>query len=235
MSRKLAKEIYRFLFPALLLAILTFTPAAALTITTTQKLVVLDPGHGGSDPGITSTTHVLEKHITLKLARMTSQMLSQQYRILLTRTTDISLSAAQRAAFANQNRADFFVSLHLHSLKKNKGFFFFFDTPDQKPLHHNTNWKTQSLAHRNKSRQAAALFAKKLQGHYKKNQNKKDNALSGPSAAIPLEGLLMPGILAEPFAISHIPGTKIAQERFLAPYASILARSIEAFFQKETP
>jgi len=235
----LAKEKYGFLLQALLLVALTFTTADALTIKTTQKLVVLDPGHGGSDPGITSTTNILEKHITMKLAQLTAQMLNQQYRVLLTRTTDRYLPTAERAVFANQNRANLFISLHLHSLKKNKGFFFFFDTPDQKPISKATNWKTQALTHQGKSRQAAALFAKKLQTHCKKTQNKKgdskDNALSGPSAAIPLEGLLMPAILAEPFSISHLPATKVEQEDFLTSYARILAHSIEAYFQQKKP
>ncbi len=234
----MAKEIYRFLLKALLLVALTFTTADALTITTTQKLVVLDPGHGGSDPGITSTTNVSEKHITMKLAQLTAQMLDQQYRVLLTRTTDQYLPTVERAVFANQNRADLFISLHLHSLKKNKGFFFFFDTPGQKSLR-NATWKTQALSNQDKSRQTAALFAKKLQTNHKKTQNKKgknsDDTFSGPSPAIPLEGLLMPAILAEPFTISHFPVTKNEQEDFLTSYARILAHSIEAYFQKETP
>ncbi len=225
----MAKEIYRSLLIIALLAIIPLTTADALTITTTQKLVVLDPGHGGNDPGITSATNVFEKHIAMKLAQMTAQMLSEQYRFLLTRTTDLYLSAAERAAFANQNKADLFVSIHLHSQKKDKGFFFYFDTPDQKQLQSPTNWKTQGLAHQYESRQAATLFAKTFQG-----QNKKDRAEYAPTAAIPLEGLLMPAILAEPFTISHLPNTKIEQERFLAPYARMIAQSIEAYFQEKT-
>jgi hypothetical protein len=41
----------------------------------------------------------------------------------------------------------------------------------------------------------------------------------------------MPGILAEPFTISDIPGTITEQEEFLAPYARMLGRSIEAYFE----
>ena len=201
--------------------------ADELTIKTTRKLVVLDPGHGGNDQGIISTTGILEKQIVLKLALMTAQMLSDQYRSLLTRTTDISLSETDRTAFANQNKADLFLSLHLHA-KKNKSFFFYFDTPDTASANSSTSWRTQGMTHQDKSRQGAKLFAKIFQ-----DLNKGTRPDFGPAPAIPLEGLQMTAILAEPFTISDIPGTIAAQENFIATYAKTLARSIEAYFENK--
>jgi N-acetylmuramoyl-L-alanine amidase len=223
-SRKLPKEISRLLFIAALLTVFLPCTADALTIKTTRKLVVLDPGHGGTDPGITSTTGILEKQIVLKLARMTAEQLSDQYQSLLTRTSDIPLSGADRAAFANQNRADLFLSLHLHA-KQNKSFFFYFDTPDTLPAKNSTQWRTQGLLHQPKSRQAAALFAKIFQ-----DLDKEAIPHAGPAPAIPLEGLQMPAILTEPFTLSDIPVTASDQQEFLFPYAKKLARCIEAYF-----
>lgn len=120
----MTKEICRLLFIAALMTIIIPCMADALTIKTTQKVVVLDPGHGGRDTGIISTTGILEKQIVLKLARITAELLNDRFRILLTRTTDTSLSAAGRAAFANQNKADLFLSLHVHT-KKYKLFLLF--------------------------------------------------------------------------------------------------------------
>jgi N-acetylmuramoyl-L-alanine amidase len=75
-SRKLTKEISRLLFTIALLTIFSPYMADALTIKTTRKLVILDPGHGGSDPGITTTTGIREKQIVLKLARFTAKLLN---------------------------------------------------------------------------------------------------------------------------------------------------------------
>ena len=201
--------------------------ANALTIKTTRKIVVLDPGHGGKDTGITSATGILEKHIVLKLARMTAELLNDRYYPLLTRTTDTRLSAADRTAFANQNKADLFLSLHLHA-KKNRNFFFYFGTPDTTPATNTAKWKTQGLAHQHKSKQAAALFTKIFQ-----NLNKEAKPHSGPAPVIPLEGLQMTAILAEPFTLSDIPGTTAEQQAFLTPYAQRLARCIEAYFENK--
>jgi len=224
-SRKLPKEISRLLLIAILLAVFLPCMADALTIKTTRKLVVLDPGHGGSDPGITSTTGILEKRIVLNLARMTADLLSNRYQTLLSRTADVSLSANDRAAFANQNKADLFLSLHLHA-EKNKSFFFFFGTPDSSRVKDDTQWRTQGLLNQHKSRQAAALFAKIFQ-----SLDKEAGPHFGPAPAIPLEGLQMPAILTEPFTISDIPGDPADQQDFLAPYAKKLARCIEAYFE----
>ena len=227
MSRKLTKEISWLLLAAALLTIIPLPMADALTIKTSRKLVVLDPGHGGVDSGIISTTGIHEKQITLNLARMTAQRLSDQYYPLLCRTTDIRLSETERAAFANQNMADLFLSLHLHS-ENNRGFFFYFDTPDTAATSPGFDWRTQALNHQDKSKQAATLFATIFQ-----DLGKKTKPFSGPAPALPLEGLRMTALLLEPFSISDIPGTADEQERFLASYAEMIARSIEAYFEKE--
>ncbi len=223
----MTKEISRLLFIAALLTILFPCMADALTIKTTRKVVVLDPGHGGKDTGILSTTGILEKQIVLKLAQMTAELLNDRYHPLLTRTTDTRLSAMDRTAFANQNKADLFLSLHLHA-KKNTSFFFYFGTPDTLPATNTTKWKTQGLAHQHKSKQAAALFAKIFQ-----NLNTETKPHSGPAPVIPLEGLQMTAILAELFTISDIPGTAVEQQDFLTPYAQLLARCIEAYFENK--
>lgn len=223
----MTKEISRLLFIAALLTILLPCMADALTIKTTRRIVILDPGHGGKDTGITSTTGILEKQIVLKLAQMTAELLNDRYHPLLSRTTDTRLSATDRAAFANRNKADLFLSLHLHA-KKNKSFFFYFGTPDPTPVANNTEWKTQGVSHQHKSKQAAALFAKIFQ-----NLHKETRPHSGPAPVIPLEGLQMPAILAEPFTISDIPGTAVEQQDFLTPYAQLLARCIEAYFENK--
>ncbi|MDR0464803.1 MAG: N-acetylmuramoyl-L-alanine amidase [Treponema sp.] len=92
--------------------------------------IVIDPGHGGRDPGAVGTiaangknTQVNEKDITLRVALALRDRLTQTYpdkRILMTRDTDIFISLEQRADMANsvivkENEAVIFISIHANS------------------------------------------------------------------------------------------------------------------------
>lgn len=81
------------------------------------RTIVIDPGHGGSETGAVSPGGVLEKDLTLQLARELESKLAQrlQVRIVLTRYEDANLPHDTRTAIANQNQADLFVSIHLNS------------------------------------------------------------------------------------------------------------------------
>lgn len=81
------------------------------------RTIVLDPGHGGSETGATGPEGTLEKDLTLLIAQQLAARLEEQLgvRVVLTRTTDVDLGLDERAALANQLRADLFVSIHLNS------------------------------------------------------------------------------------------------------------------------
>jgi N-acetylmuramoyl-L-alanine amidase len=74
--------------------------------------VVLDPGHGGNDEGTGSGSTFSEKRFTLALAQAVAAGLSPKHRVELTRSADIELAPADRAAVANHLKADLMVSLH---------------------------------------------------------------------------------------------------------------------------
>ena len=77
------------------------------------RVVVLDPGHGGSDPGVIAGKAV-EKDLTLELAKLLRTEIEHRLhaRVVLTRGDDRDLSAEQRAEMANRARADLVLSLH---------------------------------------------------------------------------------------------------------------------------
>jgi N-acetylmuramoyl-L-alanine amidase len=76
------------------------------------RVVVLDPGHGGADPGAVSGP-VVEKDLTLALAkRLRTELESQGIRVVLTRNDDRDLPAETRAEIANRVSADLVLSLH---------------------------------------------------------------------------------------------------------------------------
>lgn len=85
------------------------------------KTIVLDPGHGGKDPGAVANG-VKEKDIVLKLAKSLKPLLEQQlgYEVILTREDDTFLSLEERTAIANTKGADLFISLHVNAHRSGK-------------------------------------------------------------------------------------------------------------------
>jgi len=78
--------------------------------------LMVDPGHGGKDPGAVGPTGVREKDITLKLALKVGNILTTQgVKIGYTRTTDVFLELNDRAAMANKADARCFLSIHINS------------------------------------------------------------------------------------------------------------------------
>ena len=95
------------------------------------RKIVIDPGHGGKDPGAPGyLKKVWEKNITLKLAKQLAVKLRDQLNceVILTRSTDKYIALEERTAIANTKKADLFISLHCNASKnKNlKGFETYF-------------------------------------------------------------------------------------------------------------
>jgi N-acetylmuramoyl-L-alanine amidase len=82
------------------------------------KTIVIDPGHGGEDPGTSGQSGTREKNITLDIAKRLYQRLYRYdgYCILLTRTEDETLSLESRIEFANSHKADLYVSIHVNNI-----------------------------------------------------------------------------------------------------------------------
>lgn len=79
------------------------------------KRVIIDPGHGGIQHGAISDSGVSEKEITLDIAlRLRRLMEKSPFEVLMTRQSDQTLLLGKRVAFANENRADVFVSIHVN-------------------------------------------------------------------------------------------------------------------------
>jgi N-acetylmuramoyl-L-alanine amidase len=75
--------------------------------------VVIDPGHGGIDPGATGKNGTTEKAIVLAFAKeLEKQLDRKRYQILLTRTGDTFLSLRERVRIARRNQADLFLAIH---------------------------------------------------------------------------------------------------------------------------
>jgi len=78
--------------------------------------IVIDPGHGGKDPGATSLHGFYEKVVNFDVAMQLTEMLrDDDFDIITTRDRDIFIELEERAAIANRNNADLFVSIHADS------------------------------------------------------------------------------------------------------------------------
>lgn len=95
-------------------------PRAAAPDSATSRLgtrVMLDPGHGGKDPGAIGPTGLKEKDVTLAIGRLVRRKLlaSGDFDVRMTRDSDVFIPLEERTAMANHGRADLFVSLHINA------------------------------------------------------------------------------------------------------------------------
>lgn len=80
------------------------------------KKIVLDAGHGGTDPGAIGQNNLMEKDINLQIALQLADLLQDEgYEVILTRSDDTFLTLAERAKIANDVKADLFISIHSNS------------------------------------------------------------------------------------------------------------------------
>jgi N-acetylmuramoyl-L-alanine amidase len=82
------------------------------------RRVVLDAGHGGSDPGATAAS-LLEKEITLDIGRRLRALLERHgFDVVVTRDADRTIALKDRAKLANDSKSDIFVSIHVNALER---------------------------------------------------------------------------------------------------------------------
>ena len=102
--------------PRLLASLLGFLTLIGLlllpALPSQAAVIVLDPGHGGNDSGADRGNKFAEKQFTLALAQKIAALLEARHRVELTRTADVQMAPADRAAVANHLRADLMISLH---------------------------------------------------------------------------------------------------------------------------
>jgi N-acetylmuramoyl-L-alanine amidase len=105
----------------------------------TNRIIVIDPGHGGANPGTTSVLDGrLEKEFTLDWAKRLAPLLETNgWKVFLTRTSDVYVTNADRVVFAEARHADLFISLHFNSTpnrdKKTGGLETYCITPTGMP------------------------------------------------------------------------------------------------------
>ena len=109
----------RLVIPMLLLML--YVPQAVAQKKSKEKpfTVVIDPGHGGVDPGALGRKSK-EKNINMNVSKLLASMIDDKYpevKVIFTRTTDVKIPLVERADIANKANADLFISIHSNASK----------------------------------------------------------------------------------------------------------------------
>ncbi len=94
-------------------------PKSATVRDNGRKLIVLDPGHGGIDPGAVGVNKTKEKDVVLAFALSLRQQLQEsgQYDVVMTRSGDRFVSLRDRVRVARDNKADLFIAIHADTVR----------------------------------------------------------------------------------------------------------------------
>jgi N-acetylmuramoyl-L-alanine amidase len=93
-------------------------PSAVQQTKDARPVIMIDPGHGGIDPGAAASGHVVEKDLVLSFAQRLKKRLEAEgrYKVLMTRDEDVFVSLGARVKAARAAQADLFISIHADSI-----------------------------------------------------------------------------------------------------------------------
>ncbi|MCX7784884.1 MAG: N-acetylmuramoyl-L-alanine amidase [candidate division WOR-3 bacterium] len=117
----------------------------------TIKTIILDPGHGGIDPGAIGKRGLQEKNVNLSIAQLLKKKLEKYgLKVLMTRSDDCFVALSERTRFANEKKGDLFISIHCNASARNRqacGFETYFLSEAK------TDWERAVAAKENQSLQ----------------------------------------------------------------------------------
>jgi N-acetylmuramoyl-L-alanine amidase len=202
-------------------------------------VIVLDPGHGGNDSGAGRGIAFAEKQFTLVLAEKIATRLGARHRVELTRTADVQMAPADRAAVANHLRADLMISLHTavapYCDDQTAAIYYHNDEHLKIPLGTSSQnipaesdadrpgWDRLQIRHQHRSKNLAVTLKQSLGD----SETFDSVTISGVPLA-PLMAADLPAVLVE-VGCMHPAATTDRQtrERQLDGYATALATAIE--------
>lgn len=190
-----------------------------------QPRVIIDPGHGGDDAGAVGKRGLMEKDLTLDIARRLKRIFNEKLphvKVILTRTSDQHVGLEERIAIAHQKKGDVFLSLHINSneSKEARGFQVFsldvasdrhgerLAARENKTIRKNGAdfilADLRAFSHRHDSDKLAKNIALGLRHELKKIMSTEDlNDRGYDQAIFHVLFVKMPAILAELFFISN--------------------------------
>nr|WP_314520925.1 N-acetylmuramoyl-L-alanine amidase [uncultured Campylobacter sp.] len=224
---------------------------------TKGKLIVIDPGHGGSDSGAVGNG-LKEKNVVLATSKKLGALLQKRgYRVLYTRSTDIFINLRSRTAFAAKKNADMFISIHANaapnasSALKMSGVETFFLSParsersknaaalenrgDLEDMNTFSKQTFLNFLNREKiisSNKLAIDIQSYMLSSVKKSFSSKDGGVREAPFWV-LVGATMPAVLVEIGYITHPDeGKNLGKSAYQDRIAQGIANGVDAYFQK---
>ncbi len=196
--------------------------------------IVIDPAHGGADPGVKVTEKVNEKNVTLAIARFLYDELSREanIKVALTRNKDEDITAGKRRELINAHKPDFLISIHVNRgfAKSASGFELYYpgfgrdakgarkDLQDLKP---------EKVRHLNNTIRMAQLIQRNLDSIFPRQGR------GLREAEMPVfEGLSAPALVIElGFASNPDERKKLFSDKTQLEIAQALAKSVKSFYR----
>ena len=221
--------------------------AATASADPKPALVILDPGHGGSNAGAKGVAPGLhEKQLTLAVANLVAERLrAKGIAVELTRTSDRTLTLRQRVAIANQAPADLFVSIHANAspTRTQRGYETYVLTPkgvdiDGRALRSDTTTPRPGIdpatalilddVERGAAQWEAADLAARMQHSLRDRRGDDGDRGVRQDALHVLLGATMPAVLVEVGFIDHpIEGKQLAESVVQGKLADAIAEAIQ--------
>ena len=232
-------------------------PAVSAGKFSRNKTIVIDPGHGGTDPGAVNGS-LKEKTAVLGVAKKLGEILkSRGYKVYFTRSTDVFINLRSRTKFANDKMADLFVSIHANAApnaakaKSMHGIETFFLSPARSERSKNAaalenksdieemNYFSQqtflNVLNREKiiaSNKLGIDIQKEILASARKVYAASDGSVREAPFWV-LVGALMPAVLVEIGYITHpVEGEKLFNEAYQKALANGIANGIDGYFAK---
>ncbi|HEY4984885.1 MAG TPA: N-acetylmuramoyl-L-alanine amidase [Verrucomicrobiae bacterium] len=198
------------------------------------KNIVLDPGHGGKDPGYQGRSYQEKKYTLLLAQELRDQLLRAGFNVSLTRSTDAFVDLPVRPDLANRRRADLFISLHFNAVESGvnqvSGSQVYCMTPVGAS---STNARgagaeaAASIGNRNDAKNI--LLAYQLQKSLTRNLGAEDRGVCRGRLAV-LRDATMPAVLIEGGYLSHpVEGRKIVDPAYRRQMAKAIVNGVLAY------
>ena len=182
-----------------------------------NRIIVLDPGHGGSDPGAVNGS-VTEKSIVLDVAKRVQKLLQADgAKVVLTRSTDVFIELDERPIIANNHFGEMFISIHVNSFSNNvpKGTETFYNSKSEANLDEEIR------------------LAKLINNEIVKNASMTDRGVKNVNYAV-TRNTTMPAILTElGFIKNESDFAKLTSEAYLTIYAESIYNGIVKYYSSK--
>ncbi len=186
------------------------------------RIVAIDPGHGGSQPGAKHSGKQ-EKDITLLIAKEVRTILQNKgVKVVMTRTTDRTMDLKTRPRIAEQNHADVFVSIHLNAASADANGAEVFTTTPAGAQSTTPDSGSTAATRGNKNDAANALLAYHIQRQLVQKVQFSDRGVKRKRLGV-LYDTAMPAVLVE---AGFISGSKDQKKLFNASQRSKIAQAI---------